>query len=253
MFKVIWNKIISSDWHLFHKNILLYEFEYRKKYLKWTILENINSVEELELEYKKYAELEKNGWNYEIEKAIDKATENFLLDVINSLLSIDLSKIDEYYNLGDFLFNPNELRLQKIKSKPYNMLINNINEILDFYHIKKFFCIWNHDLPKKVNEKNKELIKESDIYKYLNSIFDDIFDYKIVWTEIFSHMPLWVQYSKYTSWSYHMEIDKYLIDIIKHSNQWEVITCYHGHTHSSDPNITLDGIKYINCSVEKNL
>lgn len=177
-----------------------------------------------------------------LREMIDKATEEMLKYAINWLKTNDLTWVDHYINLWDFIFNPNESRLKKVMRYPFYDLLSEMNEIFVSKNIKRTLCLGNHDL----NHGKEWLDVMPTFYKF----FDEVVDFEMVWSDIFCHMPIWVTSSAFHTWPYHLDIDSTLLDIAKRNGE---VTCYHGHTHSSDPDVVVDWVKYINCSMEHNM
>lgn len=236
MFRKIWNKIVSSDWHLFHPNIYIFEFEKRKVFLSWIKeFESVSNSDELKMAFSKIKE-------ERLREIIDLATERMLNYALNWLKTNDLSWVNHYINMWDFIFNPNESRLKKVMRYPFYNILSEMNEIFISKNIKRTLCLWNHDL----NHWREAL----DVMPTFYEFFDEVVDYEMVGSDIFCHMPIWVTESKFHIWPYHMEVDWILLDIAKKNGK---VVCYHGHTHSNDPDVIINGIEYINCSMEHNM
>jgi len=250
MFKIYKNKIISSDWHLLHPNIFIYEYEKRKILLKPFVTNEIfNKLEKLYLDFDLKTNDEKNivykeaklilfwGRTKEEKNTFLVNTNYFMLSsFLEELKKVDFSLINEYLNLWDFLFEVwndkiNFLLNSRLKTKLYE-----IHDLLKQKNIKRILILWNHD--------HESLTKES-IKNFYESLFDEISLKKQEDSEIFIHHPIGCSKSPYPPRGTFLNLDQELI-----LNK-EIRICHHWHIHSSKLEGNLKGIQYINYSLDE--
>jgi len=194
-----WYILMTSDFHLFHKNILIYEYEKRKDFI---VKEN-NEIN--------------------IEKSFIKFY-NFLLDSLSEI--INQYKITKFINCGDYIFNANKKKIELYTKllnykKFYNLLEN----------VEKIFILWNHDVDYKWRSKEELILFLKNLW-YNEVVY--YYEYK---NYIFTHMPIWQSLLKDLNIAFSIRgefinIDKELINKLK-NNKYRIIN-FHWHLHSKD-------------------
>jgi len=227
MFELIDDILINSDWHLNHKNIWIYEFEKRQIFINKEKYSNINSKKDLENFYNKN-ELE---WNKDLNTKFYLDTEyNMLLRIKKDLKNILQNyTIKEYINLGDFLFNISENKIQEYtKTKNYELVLEIFN-IFKKKNINTTLFLGNHDNPKFVT--------------FYYNFFNNIKEYEYNNGILLSHYP----FNKDNIFFQKIKNIDYIENNIKLSIHW--------HTHNNIPKELKDErykhIKYVNMSIEK--
>jgi len=191
--KKINNKLFISDFHLYHKNIYLYEYEARLPFFS----------EKLSL--KELKELFSSDNKERIKKFIIDTEFNFLSWLYKE---IEKENFQEYIDFWDFFFEPNNKRINEWKNTRNYTIIKNIFKLLKRKKIKTTLIIWNHDKLKYI-----------DFYK---EFFDIIIDYKYENWILYSHKPysewnnywlkkdeIWVNYHWHTHSNIANEVEIY--------------------------------------------
>lgn len=224
MFLQIKNMLFNSDWHLIHRNILLYEYEARKEFIY-----NI-SKEEVE-------EIIKENDSDTILMLIYTSSHNLMKKLNDELEEIlKTETITEYYNLWDFIFNLSKNKLDlffkewELRDELYRFF-----NILKKHNIKSYLILWNHDQWKKWDDFVK---------LFYDRMFDEVHDYLFIWKEkniLLSHYP-------FLKKSFHEEEEK----LFKKIRQKDVMVNIHWHIHTNELNeeLKIKHIKYKNVCID---
>jgi len=206
------NSLFTSDWHLFHKNIWIHEYEKRNKFLKeWKL-----SLKEIKDKFSILSLEDRIKFQLEGEYKL-------LKDVFINLKKIlkENKNITEIFNFWDFLFEANPTKFENYKLTKNYRLLKEIFNFLKTKKIKNVLILWNHD--------NKKVLD------YYLKLFDEVIPY--LYDEktktLYSHYP----YSDYKNyWISYKNIKKN----------------YHWHTHSNEANEKKEykKIEYINVCLD---
>ncbi len=215
------NKLITSDRHILHTNIAVYEYERRYAFFPYSI-------------YKQELVNFLNKWkNKDRNYFIKHHNINFLSFLKNKIKNI-IHQIDEFIHLGDFVFNVSDYKIQKLKELEIKSCIDEIFDIFEKNNITKQIIIWNHC--------------ESILYKKsLNSFYLDYFDeisyYKQDKTKqiIYTHYPVWfVPYKNETVPDFFQQQNARLLKDLQGFS-----LNIHWHTHDRDYKCENTGLNYI--------
>lgn len=250
MFKIYKNKIISSDWHLLHPNIFVYEYEKRKSLLKSFVSKNeynrldelffnfeLKTKDEQDFIYKEAKRILFSGKSKDEKNKFLIDTNYFMLSLfLEELKKVDLSKINEYLNLWDFLFEVLNDKINFLLNSRLKTKLFEIHNLLKSHNIKRILILGNHDHGSLVNESIKE---------FYSSLFDEVVLQIQEGPDLFIHHPLWCSKSPYPPKGAFLELDLNLI-----SNKNTILNCHHWHIHSSKLEWNLKWINYINYSLD---
>lgn len=226
------DKIVFSDLHILHNNIHTYEEKAR------TLFDERHDLSYKDKDYWNiflYVFLMEELWTKHIYNLYDKS-----------------QNVKAVINLGDFIFNPSETKIQNNQTvfNTYNMFLDKCKE----NWIKVINVLWNHDSDNK-NLKKLQLVnnkidisevKENFIKDFLKQFIPFYVEEYKDYIEIYTHYPL--QKGQNIWENIFNEINQYLVE--KYTNKWKKIVNYHWHIHSRDMKDTdieiFDNIKYIN-------
>ena len=160
------NKLVSSDWHILHKNIALYEYEYRKNFFPDT-QKNL-SKDELQ-------DFLENANDKEINTFLKIHNQNFLIYLKEEIdKKIEQNQINEFINLGDFIFNISENKIKLLKELDLEKYIFDIFDLLKNKWIKLEIILGNHCAWVLENDEFRnyylKFFDKINIYKYENHI-----------------------------------------------------------------------------------
>ena len=251
MFSNNGNKILTSDWHLLHKNIFLYEFDKRKQFLKdsiknidtifpdiWNNFEN-KTFKEKEIIYKEIKQ--KIFWiksNSDVNSLIINANSKFLNLAYHTLEKMNLSWIKEFYNLGDFIFGLNDEKINIINNSRLHTEINKIHDFFKKKNITRTLILWNHDHYS---------LSDISVVSYYNTLYDEVCLYKNEWREYFTHHPLWSSNGYFVPKGVFWNIDQEIL--IKNKKGW--LINHHWHIHNNPLDHRESWISYFNYSIEE--
>lgn len=219
--------VFISDIHFFHKNIMRFE-----PIRMWLSSKDEDFFED--------ETIDRTEMNNEL-KNIDNNIMNWLTFQLQ-LINMD-TPIDTIYFWGDFFFNFNKSKFEKL-----NYDFSKIEEFVKKLPGKKVLILGNHDDTQFLDWYNKmfDEIKKYEIFKHEdnNTIF------------LVSHYPLGDferedNVPKLKSEKVLAEVDKELVEkYYMKNNQNMRIVNIHWHTHSKSPVKPLDWVEYVNMSIE---
>lgn len=203
-------KLISSDWHILHKNIALYEYEYRKQFFP----DQKNNLSKEKLEHF-FAAANEN----EINNFLKIHNQNFLVYLKAKLnKKISENKISKFINLGDFIFNISENKIKLLKDLDIEKHIFDIFDLLKNKWIRSEIILGNHCVWVLEDEKLK---------KYYSNFFDEIKIYKYENNIVYTHYPI-----GFVEWYNNNQDSNYLIDETnKLENKYNPRINLHWHVH----------------------
>ena len=214
------NRLFTSDWHIFHKNIWKYEDRFS---FIWKSEENLIYSDKMSLlsQYERDVEILKNDFI-------------FFTKVFEELKKqIEVWKIKEFYCLWDFIFELNLTKLERIKE----LNINFYNLLLEIFwylkqkKIKTYLILWNHD---KVKE---------DVIWFYKTLFNEVLPYLYIENEniLISHVPVNRKNIKIKD-----SCSNYLLwPILEQVKKKKKLINYHGHTHSKLPKELIEVDKWV--------
>ena len=220
-------RLFVSDIHFFQKNINIFEYDKRKCLTDKDIAffdqqTNPEIIEELKL--------------------IDKRMMDFILNSINS----ETREVQEVVFVGDFFFNFNQ---HKYETLDYDF--NTIKEFMDNIPYRKVLVLWNHDDLKYIEQENKEHL--------YNKLFDEVILMEQFVNEdtnvLVTHYPIgfsenFTPKAKDQSYKIFLELDKKIVELYLKNRDNKKIINIHGHIHSNPLEHKVDGVEYINVSIE---
>lgn len=219
--------VFISDIHFSHKNIMRFE----------PIRMRFSSKDE---DFFEDETIDRAEMNNEL-KNIDENIMNWLTFQLQ-LINMD-TPIDTIYFWGDFFFNFNKSKFEKL-----NYDLSKIEEFMKKLPGKKVLILWNHD--------------DVQFLDWYGKMFDEIKMYEIFKNEdkntmfLVSHYPLGDferedNVPKLKSEKVLAEVDKELVkNYYMGNNQKMKIVNIHWHTHSKSPVKPLDWVEYVNMSIE---
>lgn len=232
LFVIHKNRLFTSDWHLFHKNIWKYEDRFT---FIWKSSENLTYDD-------KISQLSSDDRDREVLQN-DFLFFTKVFEELKFVLSKN-TQITEFYYLWDFIFGAKSSKIEKIKSfnKPLYDLMHEIFQYLKEKKISRTLIFGNHDDFKKKDEKVQEFYKH---------FFDNIENYLFFKDEkiLISHVPV----NRFNLPTKNRYSNFLLWDILQELKSIDFLINYHWHTHSTSPidMITWDkNIKYINTSID---
>lgn len=198
-----------SDLHILHKNIILYNFETRKKFLDWKKFEFLKSWNNEE--NKKFL------WEYLNELSNENSEElnKLLIDISRNLIEFLTKEVLKFYenitknnhnvsikNLyyidqWDLFFHLTKTKIQILKDYWLYEDIKNYFKLLQTLWFKRLLTLWNHDNYFWTHWNIKKSDQQvSDVYSFYNEFFDNIsrffifVDEKNNIVQSFTHFPL---------------------------------------------------------------
>lgn len=225
------NHLFISDIHFFHKNILAYEPK-RLAFFTDKPLEFFQNIDEIHSQEAINAEI----------KAIDERMMEWIwkaFDEQNAKTPIDVLCIG-----GDFFFNFN-----KHKFENWDYEFEKIEKFIQKFPCKKVLVLGNHD--------------DGKYFEWYEKCFDEITTHFYEIDSEKKELTLVTHYPfgdfQRTDKKSRGQIDKQLkkVDLELFEDLYEkylksdyTITNIHGHTHSEDPAQPLEGVEYVNMSIE---
>ncbi len=221
-----------SDLHIFHKNILTYNFDTRKKYLpkdvkKILIWKDDKENKKILNDYIESLDL------LEKFKLLFKTSEwiiNFLIKDVKEFYEQNKWKTLYYIDLWDFFFHINESKINILLNE-WKSLYKKLHKFFDLLQelwFQRYLILWNHDNFDKENIRNF-YYEFFDIWTKSLCMFDK----KNKKINVFTHVPLWTWLL--IDW-YHEErklckwLDKAILQRLTNFKNYE-ITSYYWHTH----------------------
>jgi len=228
MFTIKDTDLLTSDWHVLHRNIYWFLPEERKKLSNCEFPKKLSHEDWISAEQFTYQALFK-----QLQEIIEKKT------------------IQDFYFLGDLLFgitSMKEFNLKNIVLKENLSVFFDIFSLLKSKGIKTHLILGNHDDYK---------LKKAVVKKFYEDLFDDIDYYYKKGDVIYTHYPLGysLAHNKYKGTAsekyyrlpkFFARLDQKLLSGINN----EAIINYHGHTHAKTFDGFLEKIDYRNVCID---
>lgn len=228
---MIWihgDTIISSDWHVLHRNIYWFLPESRK-----IISEAGNPAR---LSYSEFIEAEIRTYQK-------------IFDLIRD--TVERHSIRRFYFLGDLVFGLNKRRESIKKMNLLNEEIPVFFEIFKYLEIKKIerrMVLGNHDDFK---------LRDANARAFYESIFDEISLFICEGNDLYTHFPIGFSnaydQSRGTSEEKYFRINKVFYKLDKkllQKTKGHQITNFHGHIHNNEFSLQVENIRHYNMAID---